>query len=94
MPYAVILTANAEVDIQQAINWEEERSAGLGKRFFDVLERLKDVAAIPSMGSFRYDNVRCAKVKTFQYLVHYMVNDEPQQVIILRVLHTSRKPTW
>ncbi|MBL7718142.1 MAG: type II toxin-antitoxin system RelE/ParE family toxin [Flavipsychrobacter sp.] len=91
--YTVVTTANADLDIQQAIDWEDERSEGLGRHFFDKLEnRLKDISSLPAMGTIRYDNVRCVKVKTFQYLVHYIVDDKHQKLIVLRVLHTSRKP--
>lgn len=95
MSFAVFLTANAQTDIQQAIDWEDSRADDLGRRFFKQLEkRLAAIAAIPTIGSTRYDDVRCVKMEFFQYLIHYVIDTDKGQVLILRVLHTSRKPIW
>ena len=95
MPYSVITTTNARRDIQQAIDWEDERSSGLGKRFLDDLtQRFDDIATVPKLGSVRYQNIRCTHTETFTYLIHYFVDDEKQTVFILRVLNSKRKPVW
>ncbi|WP_408733661.1 type II toxin-antitoxin system RelE/ParE family toxin [Mucilaginibacter sp.] len=60
----------------------------------DLDQRLHAIAATPYLGSIRYENVRCLPTKIFQYLIHYYVDDSSQQIIVLRVLHTSRKPIW
>ena len=45
MASKIILTPNAQKDIQQAIDWENERSEGLGRRFLMDLEaRFNDLA--------------------------------------------------
>ena len=93
MTHKIILTANARRDIQQAIDWEDERADGLGRRVFeDIGSRLRDIALFPAFGTVRYDQVRCAATKTFPYLIHYLIDAERPRVFILRVLHTSRKP--
>ncbi len=95
MFYSIITTTNARRDIQQAIDWEEERSSGLGKLFFeDLNKRFNDIAAVPKLGSIRYQNIRCTQTDTFTYLIHYIVDDEIKTVYILRVLNAKRKPIW
>ncbi len=95
MPYAIFTTTNARLDIQDAIDWENKRKPGLAKRFLEDLEqKLSAVVDAPYICSIRYENVRCAVTNVFQYLIHYTIDDTGQQIIILRVLHTSRKPTW
>ena len=95
MPYAITTTTNARRDIQDAIGWENMRKAGLAKRFLvDLDKKLAAIANTPYLGSVRYENVRCVPTKIFQYLIHYTVDDILQQIIILRVLHTSRQPIW
>ena len=94
MRYLVFVTANAQRDIQKSIDWENERSKGLGARLLRCIgQKLKSISISPFSGTVRYDNVRCITVSKFHYLIHYMVNSK-QQVIILRVLATKRKPTW
>jgi plasmid stabilization system protein ParE len=93
MPFAIVTTSNARIDIQQAIDWENERATGLGGRFLKYLSAKFDaLAGTPFMGSVHYDDVRCTTTDVFQYLIHYIVIPDRKEVIILRVLHTSRKP--
>ncbi len=95
MPFEIITTLNARRDIQQAIDWENNRSANLGERFVEYLHlKLTSLSVTPFIGSVRYENVRCTTTDVFQYLIHYTVDVELQQIIITRVLHTRQKPIW
>lgn len=91
--YKIILTENARLDIQEAIDWENSRATGLGAYFFRCLqEKIDDLKITPGMGSIRYHEVRCTVVKKFPYIIHYHVPLIGNEVIILRILHASRKP--
>jgi plasmid stabilization system protein ParE len=93
MPFTVDLTANARRDIQAAIDWENRRSPGLGRRLFEVVDKMMiHLATNPLSGTIRYDTVRCRKTDVFPYLIHYVVDEQANTVTVLRVLHTSRKP--
>jgi len=95
MPFAIITTTNARRDIQHAIDWENERSPGLGERFLDYLHlKFTTLSITPFTGSVRYENVRCTNTDVFQYLIHYIVDVKLQQILVIRVLHTRRKPVW
>ena len=95
MRYQVITTGNARKDIQDAIDWENNRDNKLGKHFLaEIEQKLTAVSRTPRLAAVRYDNVRCLVTTKFSYLIHYTIDDNLQQVIILRVLHTSRKPIW
>ena len=93
MSFVLITSSNALIDIQEAIDWENKRQQGLGKRFLYYLEkRFESLIITPNSGSIRYDNVRCTTTKTFPYIIHYIVDVVKERIIILRVLHSSRKP--
>ncbi len=93
MPFTIITTANARRDIENAIEWENERKPGLGRGFLkDLDKKLTAVSITPGTGSIRYDNVRCTVTKVFSYIIHYIVVDALKQIIVLRVLHSSRRP--
>ncbi len=95
MAFAVITTTNARRDIQQAIDWENSRSPNLGARFLEFLHlKFTSLSITPFIGSVRYENVRCTTTDVFQYLIHYTVDIELTQIIIIRVLHTRQKPIW
>ena len=95
MAYKIITTTNARVDIQKAINWENNRQAGLGERFFEVFDKkLNDLSITPAMGSIRYLNVRITFTPTFDYNIHYIIDNTEEKIYILRVLHSARKPIY
>ncbi len=95
MPFAIITTTHARKDIQEAIEWENKRKPGLLVRFFEDLYK-KNIFyfCYPRYWQHPYDNIRCTTTKIFTDIIHYIVDDSLQQVIILRVLHSSGKPIW
>jgi len=95
MPYSITITKNARRDIQDAIDWENKRSVNLADRLLTYIdEKLITISRSPHIFAVRYENVRCAGTKVFPYLIHYIEDDINQQIIILRILHTSRRPIW
>jgi plasmid stabilization system protein ParE len=95
MPYRIMITGNARKDLRDAIDWENHRQTGLAERMLAMVhERIAQISDTPGMGSVRYKNIRCTAAKTFSYLIHYTVDDSLQTIVILRILHTSRKPIW
>lgn len=90
--YNIVLTAQAKEDIQCAIDWENGRSPGLGERFFDsFVQKLSALSQVPYIGRIAHKNVRCSPISVFQYLIYYLINNQLQQITIIRVLHTSRR---
>ena len=95
MSFIIITTTNARRDIQQAIDWENLRKQGLAIYFLDDLDKkLQALSVTPGMGSIRYENVHITHTSIFSYNIHYTIDDALQQITILRVLHSSRKPLW
>ena len=95
MLFLIVTTTNARRDIQQAIDWENQRSPNLGTRFLEQLQLKLNVLSItPNIGSIRYENVRCTTTDVFEYMIHYIVDSKLNQVIVTRVLHGKRKPVW
>jgi plasmid stabilization system protein ParE len=95
MLYTIITTANSRADVQDAIDWENSREAGLANQFLkDLEQKLSAISRTPHMGAIRYENVRCVTTKIFSYLIHYTVDETQENIYILRILHTSRKPIW
>ncbi len=95
MPYKIITTTNARTDIQEAINWENNRQSGLRERFFEVLDKkLSNLSITPAMGSIRYQNIRITFTPTFDYNIHYTIDIIEEKIYILRVLHSARKPVY
>jgi hypothetical protein len=46
----------------------------------------------PHFASFRYEDVRCAQVPKFPYLVHYTINEDTRTIFIAAVYSTYQQP--
>lgn len=85
----------AGIDIQSAVDWENAQKEGLGKRFLDKVDKkLQSLSLTPLIGSSRQNGVRYVGLETFQYIIYYKVAARKKQVIVLRILHTKRKPIY
>ena len=81
--------ARAEYDA--AADWYEQRQTGLGTEFLDAISDVLDrIAANPSGFRKVYRDVRKAVVARFPYVI--LFQEEPDEVLIVAVFHTSRNP--
>jgi plasmid stabilization system protein ParE len=90
MSQLVFLT-EARVEFDAAVDWYEERRAGLGARFALAVEAaVERIAKNPKMHAVVLEDARKAVVRGFPYCVYY--REEGDKVVILSVFHTSRDP--
>jgi hypothetical protein len=82
-------------DIEEATAYYNLQQPGLGKRFAkQVLVITQSIKTNPEFASVRYDDIRCAAVAKFPFLVHYTFEKENNLVTILAVYSTYRDPLW
>lgn len=96
MSFKLIYSAEVLDDLQENIDWYDKKQSGLGSRFFKaVKDQTIRIKKNPFVVAVRYDDVRCAKVKGFPYLVHFKVFQDIKTIKVLAVLSTHRDPvTW
>jgi len=93
MAFKLIFAAEVFDDLQQNINWYNEKQPGLGKRFYkSVKTQLFRIKKAPYSIAIRYENVRCAPVKEFPFLIHYKVDQEIASIKVIAVFSTYRNP--
>jgi hypothetical protein len=79
--------------LQENIDWYNKKQRGLGSRFFKaVKEQITRIKKNPYTISVRYDDIRCAKVKKFPYLVHFGIFQDLKIIKVMAVLSTYRDP--
>jgi plasmid stabilization system protein ParE len=89
--YKIKIFPLALSDIQDATNWYNKQSSGLGKHFQkQVLKQISKLNLNANIYAIRYNNIRCMVIKKFPFMVHYLIEND--QVLIFAVLHTSRNP--
>ena len=91
--YKIVIDSAALQDIQDATDWYNQQSNGLGSRFQkQVKSQVNNLKRNPHSYYVRYNDVRCMLVKKFPFLVHFVINSDEHTVEIFAVIHTSRHP--
>jgi plasmid stabilization system protein ParE len=91
--YQIKIEPEAQLDIQESIDWYNKRQAGLGRKFYSAIKlEFINLAKNPNY-QIRYDKVRCIPIKKFPFLMHYTINQNLKTVIIRAIFHTSINPS-
>lgn len=89
LPVRFLPPARREFD--DARDWYEEQSAGLGDEFETAIhEKLLSIRQHPDMYSCVEDDIREAPVSRFPYVVYFWAEDH--EIIVASVFHQSRDP--
>jgi plasmid stabilization system protein ParE len=91
MTLPVVLTAEAEADLDEASQWYEQRSAGLGGDLVGrVRETLAQIAITPLLYPQVHAGIRRASVRRFPYGVFYRPGSN--RVEVIAIFHDRRDP--
>ena len=86
----VSVLPEAEMDIEDASEWYERRSEGLGSSFRESVEREIDtMGSFPRIHPVVHAELRRAPVARYPYSIIYTI--ERQKVIVIGVFHNSRE---
>jgi toxin ParE1/3/4 len=92
MTLPVVFRTVARVEFDEASDWYELRRAGRGKTFAaKVRQALDRIADQPKLYAEVFQDIREVPVSGYPYRVYY--REEPTQVVVLAVFHTSRDPS-
>jgi plasmid stabilization system protein ParE len=91
MTLPVVYRRHFRQDLAAGYDWYEGQRLGLGEEFLSAVEAvLQSIESYPRMFACVHGDVRRAIVSRFPFGVFYLV--EPQRILVLRILHTSRDP--
>lgn len=91
--YNAIILPEAKEDIRESAIWYNSISFGLGKKFTsEIKEEINFIKQNPNSSNIRYDDIRTRVLNTFPYMIHYIVDETNETIVVLAVLHTSRNP--
>lgn len=92
MSLPIVFRRLARAEFDDAADWYEQRRAGLGAAFTVAVQQVLDqMSAQPGFYPQVFQDVREALVSGYPYCVYY--REEPGQVVVLSVFHTSRDPS-
>lgn len=92
MAKTLILTPQAQRDLDESYNWYEKQSQGLGKEFVRCVDaELSALFRNPLHHQVIYEEtVRRALIERFPYSIYFV--DEEDAVTVFAILHQRRNP--
>ena len=85
--------ARAEVDLEDAVAWFEERSERAARRFErEVTVALDRIARLPELYSPVDDRHRICPVKKSQFLLVYRFESTTDTITVVAVPHAKQEP--
>lgn len=92
MKFEIVIDRRALSDIQDNLNFYENKVFGLGAKFEAELEiHFNHLSKSPHF-QIRYENIRCLPLKKFPFMIHFSIDESKKIVFVHAVLHTSRNP--
>lgn len=91
MTYDIILRPEAAREVQEAFDWYEEKSEGLGLEFLRAADAcMAGIRRNPLAYPVMHQEIRRALLRKFPYALFYMVSEE--RIIVLACFHAKRDP--
>jgi len=91
MSYEIIVRPEAAREVQQAFDWYQEKTEGLGLEFLRAADAcLAGIQRNPLASPMMYQDIRRALLRKFPYILFYIVKEE--QIIVLACFHARRDP--
>ena len=91
MSHEIIVRPEAAREIQEAFDWYEEKSEGLGLEFLRAADAcMAGIERNPLASPTLYQDIRRSLLRRFPYALFYMVKEE--RIIVLACFHAKRNP--
>ncbi len=91
MKHEVVFLPDALIELDEAYNWYETRSSGLGDRFYNEVQNIVErIRNNPECFQVKYRDVRNGVVNIFPFLIPYLVIEH--RIVILSIMHGKRNP--
>ena len=92
MSLPIVFRRAAESELDEAVEWYEQRQTGRGIKFSAAVQHVLDQIALnPDLCPIVYQEVREALVAKYPYCVYYQ--QEPQRLLVVSIFHSSRDPS-
>lgn len=80
-------------DIEDVVDHYKTINPELANAFLDRLEEAKKyIADFPEAFQIKYKNVRTVLLEQFPYHVHYIIDDDKKQIVVLGLIHAYKNP--
>ena len=93
MPFEIKLTATALKEMEDQVDWYDNRQDGLGTKFTQAVDnRLELLCDTPGMFPVRASGYREILIDNFPFLIVYKIIKKINTVRVYHIFHTKRNP--
>ncbi len=94
MSYKLIIQPEAELDIQDAFEWYEAQTLGLGSEFIRAVDAgLSSIGRNPLAYPVIYKQIRQILIRRFPYRILYVLDQN--LITVIACFHSKRSPkSW
>lgn len=93
MSYTFVNKTAVSSDIISVVKYYKSISPKLALEFlFRLREAKKHIIRSPRGFQIKYNNVRTVMLKQFPYHLHYFIDEELKQIVVLAVIHAYKNP--
>ena len=93
MNYSIVNSPAVKSDIIEAVDHYKRINPKLAKQFLlRIREAKKYIRQYPVGFQLKYKEVRTLLLRQFPYHIHYLIDEDRQQIVILAIIHAYRNP--
>jgi len=92
MAYKIIVSARAQKEIENAIDYYSLYSVDAPQAFINILENAYNTLATSPFLRIRYKNIRALKMRKFPYSLYFIIQETNKTVRILSCFHHKLNP--
>ena len=93
MSYSLLIHPKATKELEDSVLWYEQRSEGLGRRFFAAVnKRVLEIGDYPTRYPTKYQDYREVGINIFPFIIVYQVFESEQIVLITYIFHNKQNP--
>lgn len=93
MKYRIELHPSAVQELNEAFEWYEDRSPGLGHRFIEAIDKkFAELSIHPERYPKKKASFREVAMKVFPYVIIYEFLQKKKLVFVYYIFHTKRNP--
>ena len=91
--FNVYYSEEAQADLLKAVKWYNGIDSTLGKRLKGEIKNVeKQILLNSAFASIKYRNIRTVACKVFPYSIHYEIDVDKSQILIISIFHFNKEP--
>lgn len=91
MAFEVNLSPSAKMDLEETFEYYNQASWSTAKKFYSEFINLHALLQQNPFFEIKYDVVRTCKLKSFPYVIHFIINEEQTNVTIIGIVFGGQK---